>query len=61
MNPGILLPHPNECCARGHDDIAEGRTYVVHDNGTTRWGFTVLHDGVGTIVDRWGGRDKGPT
>lgn len=51
--PGIMLPHPSECCDRGYDTHDGDRTYVVHDTGARRWGFTVLADGVGTVVDRW--------
>ena len=51
---GTLLPHPNECCELGVDEIAEGRTFVFHENAGRRWGCTILHDREGSVVNRWG-------
>lgn len=51
---GTVLPHDSTCCDRGVDHAVEDRTYVVHETATRRWGFTVLRDGKGTIIDRWG-------
>jgi hypothetical protein len=50
-----MMPHDPACCERGTDVLAEGRTFVTHGwSAGRRWGYTILADGAGTIVDRWG-------
>jgi hypothetical protein len=49
-----MMPHDPACCERGTDVLAEGRTFVTHESAGRRWGYTILADGAGTIVDRWG-------
>lgn len=54
IGPGILLPHPDSCCARGRDHHADGKIYVTHESESgKRWGYTILLDRGGRIVDRW--------